>query len=57
MWYYMSEPLRLSGVYWANVALELLGESMETEPVIEFVKKCQNSDGIFPMYMKMSKQA
>ena len=47
MWYYMSEPLRLSGVYWANVALELLGESMETEPVIEFVKKCQNSDGIF----------
>ncbi|KAJ1887966.1 Rab geranylgeranyltransferase [Kickxella alabastrina] len=47
--YWMSEHLRISGIYWGLVSLHLLGkqDALDRQGIIEYVLKCQNSDGGF----------
>lgn len=47
--YWMTEHLRLNGVYWGLTALHLLNEptALPRDATIEFVRACQNSDGGF----------
>ncbi|KAJ1644568.1 Rab geranylgeranyltransferase [Coemansia asiatica] len=47
--YWMTEHLRISGIYWGLVALSLMNkqEGLDKEKVIEYVLSCQNSDGGF----------
>ncbi|KAJ1667638.1 Rab geranylgeranyltransferase [Coemansia sp. RSA 1813] len=47
--YWMTEHLRISGIYWGLVALHLLGreDSLDRDQIIAYVKKCQNADGGF----------
>ncbi|KAJ2156562.1 Rab geranylgeranyltransferase [Coemansia sp. RSA 552] len=47
--YWMTEHLRMSGIYWGLVALHLLGraDALDREAVIEYVLGCQNADGGF----------
>ena len=47
--YVVSQHLRMSGIYWGLTAMCLLGrninEEMKAELIVEWVLKCQNSDG------------
>ncbi|PVU89179.1 hypothetical protein BB561_005500 [Smittium simulii] len=47
--YWLTEHLRISGIYWGLVALETLDNplALEKDKVIEYVKSCQNQDGGF----------
>ncbi|OLL26845.1 putative geranylgeranyl transferase type-2 subunit beta [Neolecta irregularis DAH-3] len=47
--YWLTEHLRLNGLYWGLTALHLLNRSdgLDRLEVISFVKSCQNSDGGF----------
>ena len=47
--YAVSEHLRLSGVYWAATALELVGslDTLDREGVVRFVLECQHDCGGF----------
>ncbi|KAJ1965107.1 Rab geranylgeranyltransferase [Dipsacomyces acuminosporus] len=47
--YWMTEHLRVSGIYWGLVALQLLGraDGFDKDKVIEYVLSCQNADGGF----------
>ncbi|KAJ1733455.1 Rab geranylgeranyltransferase [Coemansia biformis] len=47
--YWMTEHLRISGIYWGMVALGLLGrdDALEREAVVSYVLGCQNADGGF----------
>lgn len=47
--YWLTEHLRLNGVYWGLTALHLLGypESLPRDETIRFVLSCQNADGGF----------
>uniref|UniRef100_A0A7S3LW72 Geranylgeranyl transferase type-2 subunit beta n=1 Tax=Palpitomonas bilix TaxID=652834 RepID=A0A7S3LW72_9EUKA len=45
--YYVTEHLRVSGVYWGLCAMELLnaGEKMDKKKICEFVRSCQHPSG------------
>ena len=47
--YYITEHLRMSGVYWGLAAMETLDASnkMKIDELIEFALSCQNEDGGF----------
>jgi geranylgeranyl transferase type-2 subunit beta len=47
--YWLTEHLRLNGVYWGLTALHLLGQpdALPREEVIEFVLSCQSENGGF----------
>jgi geranylgeranyl transferase type-2 subunit beta len=47
--YYVTEHLRMSGVYWGTTAMDLLKQShrMDRERIVKFVLACQNEDGGF----------
>ncbi|KAF3481820.1 geranylgeranyl transferase type-2 subunit beta [Arthroderma uncinatum] len=47
--YWLTEHLRLNGVYWGLTALHLLGhpEALPRDKTIEFVLSCQSEDGGF----------
>ncbi|KAJ2765402.1 DEAD-box type RNA helicase, partial [Coemansia nantahalensis] len=47
--YWMSEHLRVSGVYWGLVALSLMGrgDALDRGEVVSYVLSCQNADGGF----------
>lgn len=47
--YWMTEHLRLNGVYWGLTALHLMGhpEALARDQTIKFVLDCQNEDGGF----------
>ena len=47
--YWLTEHLRLNGVYWGLTALHLLGhpEGLPRDQTIKFVLSCQNVDGGF----------
>jgi geranylgeranyl transferase type-2 subunit beta len=47
--YWLTEHLRLNGVYWGLTALHLLGhpEALPRNEIINFVLSCQNKDGGF----------
>lgn len=47
--YWLTEHLRLNGVYWGLTALHLMGhpEALPRDQTIEFVRSCQNQDGGF----------
>lgn len=47
--YWLTEHLRLSGVYWGLTALHLLGhpDALPRDETIKFVLSCQNQDGGF----------
>ncbi|EHY52193.1 Rab geranylgeranyltransferase [Exophiala dermatitidis] len=47
--YWLTEHLRLNGVYWGLTALHLLGhpDAIPRDKTLEFVFACQNSDGGF----------
>ncbi|KAJ8097915.1 terpenoid cyclases/protein prenyltransferase alpha-alpha toroid [Lipomyces tetrasporus] len=47
--YWLSEHLRMSGVYWGLMALDLMGarDALPREDVIEYVKSCQHPNGGF----------
>jgi geranylgeranyl transferase type-2 subunit beta len=47
--YCMTEHLRMSGVYWGVMAMELIsaGEEMKKPEIVEWVLSCQNPDGGF----------
>ncbi|RMD43964.1 hypothetical protein DV735_g1160, partial [Chaetothyriales sp. CBS 134920] len=47
--YWLTEHLRLNGVYWGLTALHLLGspDALPRDKTIEFVLSCQNRDGGF----------
>lgn len=47
--YWMTEHLRLNGVYWGITALHLLGrpDVLPRDQTLKFVLDCQNSDGGF----------
>ncbi|KAJ2745765.1 Rab geranylgeranyltransferase, partial [Coemansia sp. BCRC 34490] len=49
MEYWMTEHLRISGIYWGLVALHVLGRpsALDRDEVIGYVKRCQNADGGF----------
>lgn len=46
--YWLSEHLRLSGVYWGLTALDLLGkkEVLDRHATIEYVKSCLHKNGM-----------
>lgn len=47
--YWLTEHLRLNGVYWGLTALHLLGypDALPRDETVEFVLACQNADGGF----------
>ncbi|KAK9325408.1 terpenoid cyclases/protein prenyltransferase alpha-alpha toroid [Lipomyces orientalis] len=47
--YWLSEHLRMSGVYWGLMALDLMGarDALPREDVVAYVKSCQHSNGGF----------
>ncbi len=47
--YWLTEHLRLNGVYWGLTALHLLGrpDGLPRDKTLQFVFACQNSDGGF----------
>lgn len=47
--YWLTEHLRLNGVYWGLTALHLMGhpDALPRDQTINFVLECQNSDGGF----------
>ena len=47
--YWLTEHLRLNGVYWGLIALHLLGhpDAIPRDKTLEFVFACQNKDGGF----------
>jgi geranylgeranyl transferase type-2 subunit beta len=47
LFYWMSEHLRLNGVYWGYTALHLMGrpDALNRDDVIEYVKRCQHPSG------------
>ncbi|PVU86115.1 hypothetical protein BB559_006017 [Furculomyces boomerangus] len=47
--YWMTEHLRVSGIYWGLVALEILNrtDALDKPKVIEYILSCQNPDGGF----------
>lgn len=47
--YWLTEHLRLNGVYWGLTALHLLGhpDALSRDKTIDFVLSCQNTDGGF----------
>ncbi|KAI8324440.1 terpenoid cyclases/Protein prenyltransferase [Martensiomyces pterosporus] len=48
--YWMTEHLRVSGIYWGLVALQLLGranDAFDKDAVVEYVLSCHNADGGF----------
>jgi len=47
--YWMTEHLRLNGVYWGLTALHLMGhpDALPVDQTIKFVLECQNPDGGF----------
>ncbi|KAJ2550253.1 Rab geranylgeranyltransferase [Coemansia sp. RSA 1878] len=47
--YWMTEHLRVSGIYWGLVALFLLDrpQALDHEQIIAYVRGCQNADGGF----------
>ncbi|KAJ1998776.1 Rab geranylgeranyltransferase, partial [Coemansia thaxteri] len=47
--YWMTEHLRISGVYWGAVSLHLLRKSdaLRKDDIIDYVLRCQNADGGF----------
>lgn len=49
--YWLSEHLRLSGIYWGLTCLDLLDSRnvLDQTEVIDFVKKCQCADGMILM--------
>lgn len=49
MAYWLTEHLRLNGVYWGLTALHLLGQpdALPRSDTIKFVLQCQNKDGGF----------
>ena len=50
--YWLSEHLRLNGVYWGTTALSLLGSSFEVDEITKFVESCFDTKaggyGAFP---------
>lgn len=49
MQYWLTEHLRINGVYWGLTALHLLGhpDALPRADTIKFVLDCQNADGGF----------
>lgn len=49
MQYWLTEHLRLNGVYWGLTALHLLGhpDALPRDQTIKFVLQCHNADGGF----------
>lgn len=47
--YWLTEHLRLNGVYWGLTALHLMGrpDALPRDETIKFVRECQNQDGGF----------
>ncbi|KAJ2809457.1 Rab geranylgeranyltransferase [Coemansia guatemalensis] len=47
--YWMTEHLRVSGIYWGLVALKLLDRdsALDKQQVIDYILSCQNTDGGF----------
>ncbi|KAK5275194.1 Rab geranylgeranyltransferase, partial [Exophiala xenobiotica] len=47
--YWLTEHLRLNGVYWGLTALHLLGhpDALPRDKTVDFVFSCQNDDGGF----------
>ncbi|KAJ2742283.1 Rab geranylgeranyltransferase [Coemansia sp. BCRC 34301] len=47
--YWMTEHLRVSGVYWGSVAVHLLGQrdALDRDGIVEYILGCQNGDGGF----------
>jgi geranylgeranyl transferase type-2 subunit beta len=47
--YWLTEHLRLTGLYWGLTALHLLGhpDALPRDKTLEFVFACQNNDGGF----------
>lgn len=47
--YWLTEHLRLNGVYWGLTALHFLGhpDALPRDKTLEFVFSCQNDDGGF----------
>ncbi|KAJ2065500.1 Rab geranylgeranyltransferase [Coemansia sp. S146] len=47
--YWMTEHLRVSGVYWGAVAVHLLGRSdaLDRNGIVDYILSCQNDDGGF----------
>ena len=47
--YWLTEHLRLNGVYWGLVALHLLGQpdALSRDGLVEFVLSCQHDNGGF----------
>lgn len=47
--YWLTEHLRLNGVYWGLTALHLMGhpDALPRDETIKFVRECQNPDGGF----------
>ncbi|PIA18841.1 prenyltransferase and squalene oxidase [Coemansia reversa NRRL 1564] len=47
--YWMTEHLRISGIYWGLVALKLLDRdsALDKQQVIDYILSCQNTDGGF----------
>ncbi|KAJ2081261.1 Rab geranylgeranyltransferase [Coemansia sp. RSA 988] len=47
--YWMTEHLRVSGIYWGLVALKLLDHdsALDKQQVIDYILSCQNTDGGF----------
>ena len=43
----MTEFLRMSGMYWGLTALDLMGQDLGKEEVIEFITQCQYPNGGF----------
>ena len=41
----MTEFLRMSGMYWGLTALDLMGQDLGKEEVIEFITQCQYPNG------------
>jgi prenyltransferase beta subunit len=48
--YWLTEHLRLNGVYWGLNALFLLGEphALDRDEIIKYVLSCQTEEGAFP---------
>ncbi|KAG0034734.1 hypothetical protein BGZ81_003432 [Podila clonocystis] len=47
--YWLTEHLRVNGLYWGTTALHLLGhpEALDQEQVVEYLVKCQHDNGGF----------
>lgn len=54
--FYVTEHLRMSGIYWAITALDILKkvDQMDTQKIVGFVLKCQHQNGtkLFNFYIQ-----